>query len=98
MTITGLEARAARQLLGWTQDELAVEARLSPSTIGHFESGRRQPSPPTWRGAKITSRLERRAILMTAGASRQSPGVERLLAEIVYYFMKSARVKSSPLA
>jgi transcriptional regulator with XRE-family HTH domain len=44
MTITGAQLKAARQLLGWTQDKLAVEARLSPSTIGHFESGRRQPA------------------------------------------------------
>jgi DNA-binding XRE family transcriptional regulator len=44
MTITGPQVKAARLLLGWTQDKLAVEVRVSPATIGHFESGRRQPS------------------------------------------------------
>ena len=44
MTITGSQVKAARRLLRWTQDQLAVEVRVSPATIGHFESGRRQPS------------------------------------------------------
>jgi transcriptional regulator with XRE-family HTH domain len=42
MTITGPQVRAARLLLGWTQDKLAVETRVSPSSISHFETGRRR--------------------------------------------------------
>ena len=44
MTITGQQVRAARQLLRWTQDTLAAEVRVSPTTIGHFETGKRPPS------------------------------------------------------
>ena len=44
MTITGQQVKAARQLLRWTQDTLAAQVRVSPTTIGHFENGKRPPS------------------------------------------------------
>ena len=44
MTITGQQVKAARQLLRWTQDTLAAQVRISPTTIGHFENGKRPPS------------------------------------------------------
>jgi transcriptional regulator with XRE-family HTH domain len=50
MTITGQQVKAARLLLGWTQEKLAVEVRVTPSTIalatGNGDlaaSGRRSP-------------------------------------------------------
>ena len=42
MTITGEQVKAARRLLGWTQDTLAVETRVSPTIISHLETGRRR--------------------------------------------------------
>jgi DNA-binding XRE family transcriptional regulator len=42
--ITGQQVKGARRLLRWTQDALAAEVRVSPTTIAHFEAGRRQPS------------------------------------------------------
>jgi len=36
--------RAARELKGWTQAELADQAKLKGSAISHFETGRRAPS------------------------------------------------------
>ena len=44
MTITGQQVKAARQLLRWTQDTLAAQVRVSPTTIAHFENGKRPPS------------------------------------------------------
>jgi DNA-binding XRE family transcriptional regulator len=44
MTITGRQVKAPRQLLKATQDALAAEVRISPSTIGAFELGKRRPS------------------------------------------------------
>jgi len=44
MTITGAQVKVARQLLGWTQEILAAEIRVSSSTIGAFETGQRRPS------------------------------------------------------
>jgi transcriptional regulator with XRE-family HTH domain len=36
--------RAARQLRGFSQSDLAVKAGLQPSAVSHFETGRRAPS------------------------------------------------------
>ena len=36
--------RAARQLRGFSQSELADKAGLQPSAVSHFETGRRAPS------------------------------------------------------
>jgi ribosome-binding protein aMBF1 (putative translation factor) len=44
MTITGQQVKAARRLIGWTQDSLAVEIRVSPTCISNFEMGKRRPS------------------------------------------------------
>ncbi|MBP1326241.1 transcriptional regulator with XRE-family HTH domain [Leucobacter exalbidus] len=40
----GARLRAARQERGWTLDELAGRASLSPSTLSRLESGKRQAS------------------------------------------------------
>ena len=40
MTITGAQIEAARQLLGWSRDKLAAEARLSTPTVIKFEAGK----------------------------------------------------------
>jgi transcriptional regulator with XRE-family HTH domain len=37
------QTRAARALVGWTQDRLAEVARVSNSTVRDFEAGRRRP-------------------------------------------------------
>jgi transcriptional regulator with XRE-family HTH domain len=40
VTVTAGQLKVARQLLGWNQEQLAVEARVSPSTVSQFEAGR----------------------------------------------------------
>jgi transcriptional regulator with XRE-family HTH domain len=47
MTITGQQVKAARALLGWTQDRLAGETGVSASTVGTFESGKRRLAAPS---------------------------------------------------
>lgn len=37
------QIRAARALLGWSQDQLAAEAEVGRATVGDFERGARQP-------------------------------------------------------
>ena len=44
LTQLGPRLRAARQHRGWTLDELAGRAGLSPSTLSRLESGKRQAS------------------------------------------------------
>ena len=39
------QVRAARNWLGWTQQELAARAQVGLSTVKSFESGERQPIP-----------------------------------------------------
>jgi transcriptional regulator with XRE-family HTH domain len=43
MQITADQCRAARSLLDWTQDQLAINAVVSRATIADFESNTRQP-------------------------------------------------------
>jgi transcriptional regulator with XRE-family HTH domain len=40
MTITSETCRAARGLLGWSQDQLASAASVSAGTVRNFEAGR----------------------------------------------------------
>jgi len=44
--ITGEQVRAARKLLGWSQEDLAGHAGMSDYTVGTFERGLR-PSENT---------------------------------------------------
>jgi transcriptional regulator with XRE-family HTH domain len=44
MTITGPQVKAARILLGWSQEDLAGETGLSRAPIAHFETERSRPS------------------------------------------------------
>jgi transcriptional regulator with XRE-family HTH domain len=43
MTITGAEVKAARELLGWTQAELAGKVRVRVTAISKFEQGGPRP-------------------------------------------------------
>ena len=42
--ITGKQVRAARELLGWSQMTLALEANIEQSTVAKFERGESRPS------------------------------------------------------
>ena len=42
-TITPALCRAARGLLGWTQDDLAKAARVGLNTLRNFEAGKSAP-------------------------------------------------------
>jgi ribosome-binding protein aMBF1 (putative translation factor) len=42
--ITGQQIKAARELLGWSREQLASEARMSKTSVGVCERGDPQPS------------------------------------------------------
>lgn len=43
MSFTPGQCRAARALIGWSQDQLAVAAKVAKATIANFETGKREP-------------------------------------------------------
>ncbi|AMA58897.1 helix-turn-helix domain-containing protein [Bradyrhizobium sp. CCGE-LA001] len=45
MSILPRQSRAARELLGWTQANLAEAATLGLATVKNFESERRETTP-----------------------------------------------------
>lgn len=47
MALTPAQCRAAREILDWTQDDLAHAAGVSIFTLRDFEDGRRTPDAPT---------------------------------------------------
>ena len=71
MTVSGKQIAAARQLVGFTQADLAVAAGVSDETIMNWETGNRAPRPQTVE--KVREALERRGIEFTNGGE---PGVK----------------------
>lgn len=49
MVISPEQCRAARALLGWSQDELTASSGVSKKTIADFERGERMPYERTLR-------------------------------------------------
>lgn len=70
MKITAAHLRAARGLLGMTQNELAELAGVSPKTIYNFEAGEHEPSEDTL--LRIVEALRTRHVIFYNGGS---PGV-----------------------
>ena len=60
MTITDSQSRAARGLLGWTQEQLAEAAGVGLSTVRDHETGRREVSLDKL--AKIRTALEKSGV------------------------------------
>ena len=63
MVLTGETIRAARALLGWTQDRLGLEAGLVRNTVVTLEAGRVPVSPDSEQ--RILRALERAGIRFT---------------------------------
>lgn len=43
MSISSSQCRAARALLGWSQDQLATASKVAKATIANFEAEKRAP-------------------------------------------------------
>ncbi len=54
MSFTSGQCRAARALLGWSQDELSELSKVAKKTIADFERGARQPYERTLRDIRQT--------------------------------------------
>ena len=60
MNITFQQCRAARALLGWSQDQLAEAAKVAKATIANFEAGKRVPYDRTL--ADLQAALEKAGV------------------------------------
>ncbi len=70
--LTAPQVRAARGLMGWSQDRLAAAAKVGNSTVRDFEAGRRTPLPVSM--AAIRTTLEAAGVIFVA-ADGEGPGV-----------------------
>ena len=50
--MTPAQLRAARALIGWSQDRLAEAAAVAKRTIASFEAGEREPYPRTMKAIR----------------------------------------------
>jgi transcriptional regulator with XRE-family HTH domain len=78
VSITSAQCRAARALIGWSQDQLASASKVAKATIANFEAGKREPYPRTRDDLK--GALESMGIELTNG---NNPGV-RVKCPIVF--------------
>jgi transcriptional regulator with XRE-family HTH domain len=72
MNISPAQCRAARALVGWSQDQLAVAARVAKATIANFEAGKRKREPYVRTLEDIVASLEAAGVEFTDG---DQPGV-----------------------
>jgi transcriptional regulator with XRE-family HTH domain len=74
MTLTAGQCRAARALIGWSQDQLASESKVAKATIANFEAGKRESYARTL--DDIREALESAGVEFTNGGQ---PGVRMKL-------------------
>jgi transcriptional regulator with XRE-family HTH domain len=79
--MTPSQCRAARGLLGWTQDELAGHAGVCRGTIRGFEAGHHVLRRAS--AAEIRAALEAWGVLFLDSDGRRGPGVRLALPDRV---------------
>ena len=70
MKITGKQVAAARALLGWSQEQLAIAADVVLNTVNRWETGVVEPRKDTVE--RIVTAIENRGVEFTNGGQ---PGV-----------------------
>lgn len=72
MGISAAQCRAARSLLGWSQDQLSTSSKVAKATIANFEAGKRSPYDRTL--LDIQEALEAAGILFVAAGESSTAG------------------------
>ena len=71
--LTPAQARAARALLVWSQQDLATKANIATSTVADFERGRRTPVPQN--ADAMRAAFERAGISFPPGGAVRGPAL-----------------------
>jgi transcriptional regulator with XRE-family HTH domain len=95
LALTPAQARAARALLAWSQQDLAGNAKIATSTVADFERGRRTPIPQN--ADAMRAAFERAGISFPAGGAVMGPPLP-LLAEVTKSGAPIRYVNSTDLA
>jgi transcriptional regulator with XRE-family HTH domain len=64
MVMSPAQCRAARALVGWSQDQLAAASGVAKATIANFEAGKREPYARTL--ADLATALEAAGVVFVA--------------------------------
>lgn len=72
MPISPAQCRAARALIGWSQDQLAEASKVAKATLANFELGKRTPYERTL--ADIERALEAAGVIFVE-ENGEGPGV-----------------------
>jgi transcriptional regulator with XRE-family HTH domain len=79
------QVRAARGLIGWSQDDLAREAKIGRATLADFESGKREPYNSTLAAIRVA--LESAGVEFTNGGR---PGVRLTPVGVLHQLSRNA--------
>ncbi|CAN7457647.1 helix-turn-helix domain-containing protein [Pararhizobium sp. LjRoot238] len=72
MSLSPAQCRAARSLLGWSQDQLASTSKVAKATIANFEAGKRSPYDRTL--LDMQSALEAAGVVFVADGETSTGG------------------------
>lgn len=72
MALSPAQCRAARALLGWSQDQLSEASKVAKATIANFEAGKRSPYDRTL--ADVQRALDDAGILFLAADENVTGG------------------------
>jgi transcriptional regulator with XRE-family HTH domain len=94
MSLTSAQCRAARALLGWSQDQLAAASEVAKATIANFEAEKRAPYPRTL--TDLQSALESAGVIFVE-ENGDGPGV-RLKKQRRYHPVDDGAPKPKPVS
>lgn len=72
MALSPAQCRAARALLGWSQDRLSEASKVAKATIANFEAGKRSPYDRTL--ADVQRALDDAGVIFLAADENISGG------------------------
>ncbi len=72
MSISPAQCRAARSLIGWSQDKLSEASKVAKATIANFEAGKRSPYERTL--DDIQAALEEAGVVFISEGNEKAGG------------------------